>query len=83
MVFTTKVKHLDKLKIILDKFATHGIIINFMKCQFMKLSVIFLDHVVSKEGLKPTDSKTLEIVKLQLSGDVNRLKNFYGYGCIR
>ena len=77
-VFLCRSKHLDHLEIVLAKFAGQGMIINFKKCQFMRSSVPFLGHVISKEGVKPTDSKTLEIVEFETPRDIKMLKTFLG-----
>ena len=58
-------------------------IINFKKCQFMRSSVTFLGHVISKEGVKPTDSKTLEIVEFETLRDIKTLKTFLGVSYYR
>ena len=65
IIFSKRADHIRHVKMILDKFAKFAIQINFRKCQFAKEEVDFLGYVVSKNGIKPQNVKTLEILEFQ------------------
>ena len=50
--------------------------INFKRCLFAKEEVDFLGYVVSKNGIKPQNIKTIEILEFQTPSKTSELKRF-------
>jgi hypothetical protein len=53
MVFSgIKEEHLEHVKKVLQRMKERALIINMKKCTFLKMDLVYLGFVVSKEGLK-------------------------------
>ena len=52
--------------------------INFKRCLFAKEEVDFLGYVVSKNGIKSQNIKTIEILEFQTPSKTSELKRFLG-----
>ena len=52
--------------------------INFKRCLFAKEEVDFVGYVVSKNGIKPQNIKTIEILEFQTPSKTSELKRFLG-----
>ena len=73
--------HLEHLKIVFEKFAEFGLLVNLGKCQFIQESVTFLGHILSGEGIKPEFGKQGLIEKNSLGvGNVNMSTTKYVLG---
>ena len=58
----TPEEHLERLRGIFDKLAKAGLKLKPNKCEFFKLKIIYLGHIVSAAGIE-TDPKKIEAVK--------------------
>ena len=63
IIFGKRDEHLEQLNQVLQKLAQYGIHISFKKCQFFKEEVKFLGYSVSKNGIQPENSKTIQILE--------------------
>ncbi len=62
----------------MQKLKEHGIRAKLAKCAFMKLSVEYLGHKVSADGLQPLQSKTDAIVRAPEPQNVQQLRSYLG-----
>lgn len=54
--------HLSRLSEVLDKIASHGLKVSPKKCHLFKEKVLFLGHIVSRDGIA-TDPMKIETIK--------------------
>ncbi|KAL1446799.1 hypothetical protein WDU94_010884 [Cyamophila willieti] len=71
-------EHLRHLDILFARFQSFGITINSCKSSFMKESVSFLGHQVSKTGVLPLETKVSAIKEFPLPRTVHQLRMFLG-----
>jgi hypothetical protein len=69
---------LDNIRLILKRFADHGMIVHPRKWIFGVDHVEFLGHVVSSEGIAMSEAKMQGLVDLQPPKDKTTLKSFIG-----
>ena len=60
------------MKIVFQKFAEFGLLVNLGKCQFIQESVTFLGHILSGEG------KVQEILRFSVPKTCSEVKSFLG-----
>lgn len=58
------------------KRLVHGLVINPEKCLFGQTSLNFLGHLITKDGIKPLESKIEAIVNIPLPQTNKQLKGF-------
>ena len=58
----TPEEHIERFKGVFEKLATAGLKLKPSKCEFFKLQVAYLGHIVSKDGIE-TDPKKIEAIK--------------------
>ena len=63
---------------ILTKLEAAGVTLNHNKCEFYKVSIKFLGHVIDKDGIRADPSKTQAIVQMEASQSVTDLRKFMG-----
>ena len=71
-------EHDERLRNVFLKITESGLKLNKTKCQIKKLSIVFLGHTISSEGIKIDPSKTETITKMPLLRSVNELQRFLG-----
>ena len=54
---TCEDQHLRDLQLLFQALHNNNVVINISKCEFLKTSLTFLGHVVSSDGIKPTNDK--------------------------
>ncbi|GBG59803.1 hypothetical protein CBR_g54905 [Chara braunii] len=69
------VAHLDK---VLGLLRQHKFKINGEKCEFGRTRVLYLDHEISAEGLKPDDAKVASIRDWRRPQSVTEMRSFLG-----
>ena len=57
----TPEEHIERLRGTFEKLAAAGLRLKLSKCEFFKLQVTYLGHIVSKNGIE-TDSKKIEAI---------------------
>ena len=70
--------HLEHLKIVFEKFAEFGLLVNLEKCQFIQESVTFLGHILSGEIIRPEFGKIQEILRFSVPETCSEVKSFLG-----
>ena len=72
-------EHLTRLDNVLKKLHEAGLKLKPSKCQFMKTSVKYLGHVISKDGIK-TDGDKIECLKnWPAPTNVDQVRSFLGF----
>ena len=72
-------KHVGSLRLMLVKCREHQISLNLKKCIFCVPFVIFLGHVVCKQGLMVDPAKIVIIVNLTPPTSVKQLRTTLGH----
>ena len=79
LVFSRTVKkHLEHLRIILQRLRDHGFVLHPQKCVMAQEEVEFLGHSISSEGVKPTQNKVEAINKFPVPQNIKSLQEFIG-----
>lgn len=71
-------EHIDHLRIIFDRLAKFGLVINCSKCVFATESVRFLGHMVSSDGIRTLPEKIDAIASFERPNIVMDLRRFLG-----
>jgi len=71
-------EHLHTLDIFGRDWHATGMRLKKPKCVFMAESVEYLGHIISQDGLRPTDDKVRAITQAPLPTNVSALKAFLG-----
>lgn len=71
-------QHRQHLKLVFDRLRENGLTINAGKCQIGQPEVIFLGHLITKDGIKPSPSKVEAIVNFPRPVVAKQLKRFLG-----
>ena len=71
-------EHLQHLREVLSRVEPFGLILKRDKCAFLVLSVEYLGHRISREGLSPTDDKVKAIKQAPAPCNVTHLRSFLG-----
>ena len=58
--------HLEHLKIVFEKCAEFGVLVNLGKCQCIQESVISLGQILSREGIRLESGKVQEILRFSV-----------------
>ena len=71
-------KHLDLLDKVLTTLRKRGVKIKLSKCQFSKLQILFLGHLVSRDGISKPPEYIKAIVKYKLPTTTSQMRKFLG-----
>ena len=74
----TTAEHLRTLEEVLERLESAGVKLKRGKCSFLLLSVEYLGHHISAEGLRPTKEKVRAIADAPAPQDVSQLRSFLG-----
>lgn len=74
----TEQVHDDILSKVLRSFDAAEVLLNTKKCQFKKLQVTFLGHVLSAEGIRPTEDKLQAIKAFCAPKSKEEVRSFLG-----
>ena len=72
-------EHLTRLDGVLQKLHEAGLKLKPSKCQFMKTSVNYLGHIISKDGIKTDDKKIECLKKWPVPTSVDQVRSFLGF----
>ena len=70
--------HLEKLSLVLQKFADAGLKLNLVKCKFLRSRIEFLGHVVDKDGIHTTNDKVKAVQNFPTPKTVDNIRSFLG-----
>lgn len=71
-------KHLLRLEEVLRRLRNYNIKLNPEKCEFMVDQVVYMGHLLDKEGIHPTDEKTRSVLEAPTPKNVSELKSYLG-----
>ncbi|XP_055612924.1 uncharacterized protein K02A2.6-like [Uranotaenia lowii] len=74
----TREEHDQRLKIVLHRLNERGVALNKEKCVIGQPEVLFLGHVISAEGIRPSPSKVESLLSFRAPVNVNEVKSFLG-----
>ena len=75
---TTREEHLLTLETVLSRLQQAGLKLKRSKCSFFASSIEYLGHIISADGLHPTDEKVRAVRKAPTPTNVSQLKSFLG-----
>jgi len=70
--------HFDKLGEVLSRLIKTGLKLKPSKCEFLKDEVVYLGHVVSKDGIKPNPKVIDSVSNWKTPGSVKDVQRFLG-----
>jgi hypothetical protein len=71
-------EHEDHLRYVLQRLKEKRLYAKFSKCEFWLDKVIFLRHVVSKDGISVDPKKVEAIVNWEIPTSVHEIRSFLG-----
>ena len=75
---STPEEHLEQLRLVFQRFRAHNLKINPEKCDFFRMKVQFLGHIVSEDGLEVDPSKMEAVQKLPVPRSQTEVQSFFG-----
>ena len=75
---STTEKHLERLRLVFERFRAHNLKINPDKCDFFRMKVQFLTHIVSKDGLEVDPSKIEAVQKIPVPKSQTEVRSSLG-----
>ena len=66
------------MKQVLSALNDHGMKLRLEKCEFFRKQVTYLGHVISAEGLKPSEKRVDAVVNFPKPENVKQLESFIG-----
>jgi hypothetical protein len=69
-------EHMDHLKMVLQRLREHQLYAKWSKCDFWIDEVLFLGHIINKDGLVVDPKKVADILNCKASIDVRGIKSF-------
>lgn len=71
-------EHIQKLRAVFDRLKANNLKIQLDKSEFLRKEVLYLGHVITKDGLKPNDDKIKAVLNYPLPKTVTEIKSFLG-----
>jgi hypothetical protein len=71
-------EHVDHLKMVLQRLREHQLHAKLSKCEFWIDEVMFLGHIINKEGLDVDPKKVADIMNWKAPTDTRGIKSFIG-----
>jgi hypothetical protein len=71
-------EHLDHLKMVLQRLREHQLYAKLSKCEFWIDEVLFLGHIINKDGLVVDLKKVADIPNWKAPTDARGIKSFIG-----
>jgi len=75
---TTRVEHEANLRAVLDRIREYGLRLKQSKCLFFQKELEFLGHVISKDGVRPTQSRVKSIQDTPAPQNRQEMQSFLG-----
>ena len=73
---STPEEHLERLRLVSERFRSHILKINPDKCDFFRMKVQFLGHIVSKDGLEVDPNKVQAVQKFPVPRSQTEVESF-------
>jgi hypothetical protein len=71
-------EHADHLRMVLQRLIEHQLYAKLSKCEFWISEVLFLGHIINKEGLVVDPKKVADILNWKAPTDAQGIKSFIG-----
>jgi hypothetical protein len=71
-------EHADHLRMVLQRLREHQLYAKLSKCELWIDEVLFLGHIINKEGLVLDPKKVADILNWKTPTDARRIKSFIG-----
>jgi hypothetical protein len=71
-------EHADHLRMVLQRLREHQLYAKLSKCEFWISEVLFLGHIINKEGLVVDPKKVADILNWKAPTDARGIKSFIG-----
>ena len=75
---STPKEHLERLRLVFQRFRAHNLKISPDNCDFFRMKVQFLGHIVSKDGLEVDPSKIEAVQIFPVPRNQTEVKSFLG-----
>ena len=75
----TPEEHIERLRGVFEKLSAAGLRLKLSKCEFFKLQVAYLGHIVSKNGIETDPKKIDAIKKWPVPKTVTEVGSFLGF----
>jgi hypothetical protein len=72
-------EHITRLEAVFARLAQHNLKLKPNKCEFLKTSVSYLGHVISKEGVETDPEKVSSVKSWPTPKNVKELRQFLGF----
>lgn len=70
--------HAEHMSQVFELLVQNSLYVKLSKCKFAKASIIYLCHLISKEGVA-TDTEKIEVVKIMANSHFNQtVERFFG-----
>ena len=69
-------QHLINLRLVFDRFRSEGLKLKPKKCHFCKPEVLYLGHIVGKDGIRPNPDKVDTIRNYPVPTNCNEVRSF-------
>ena len=74
----TEEEHLERMRVVFDRFREHGLKLKPSKCEVFKTEINYLAHHVSKRGVLPSKKNLEAIAQCPPSDTYTKVKSFVG-----
>jgi hypothetical protein len=74
----SEAEHADHLRMVLQRLREHQLYAKLSKCEFWISEVLFLGHIINKEGLAMDPKKVADILNWKAPTDARGIKSFIG-----
>jgi hypothetical protein len=74
----TYAQHLKDIDRIMDRFRRFNLKLKASKCEFASTKVVFLSHVIDREGIRPDPAKIKAVTEMQRPRKINDLRSILG-----
>lgn len=74
----TEAEHLSNLEAVLKRLSERGMRLKLSKCDFFRDELQYLGHVITKDGVRPTDEKLVAITNAPTPKDKQQLQSLLG-----
>ena len=71
-------EHKHHLQLIFERFKEYGVLLHPSKCELGATSLQFLGHIISSEGIRPSDTKVSAIREFPRPSSQRQLREFLG-----
>lgn len=71
-------EHIEKLRLVFDRLRATNLKVTLDKCEFFRKEVLYLGHMITKEGLKPNNDKIQAVLNFPLPKTTTEIKSFLG-----